>query len=176
MESQETVTSMQGISTRAIGIKYGLISTLISIVFFLALVLSGQNAFDNKWSWFGLVFSIVLVVLAHKNFKDAGNGFMSYGQGVVISFWIALISLLIGGLFTYCYVTFVDPDAMITFYEKQAQQMEEKGMPQEQIDMAITWTKTLFWPMYIFFGLFFGVLVGLIVSIFTQKKNPEPAF
>jgi hypothetical protein len=30
--------------------------------------------------------------------------------------------------------------------------------------------------MYLFGGIFFGVLVGVIVSIFTQKKNPEPAF
>jgi len=172
METQSNTS----VTTRSVGIKYGLISALISVVFFLVLVLSGQNAFDNKWNWISLIVSVALVVLAHKNFKDSGNGFMSYGQGVGIGFWMALISLVIGFVITYSYVSFIDPAAMDLFYEKQTADMAEKGMPDDQIDMAIGWTKTLFWPLYIFFGLFFGVLVGVIVSIFTQKKNPEPAF
>ncbi|MEX2233710.1 MAG: DUF4199 domain-containing protein [Cyclobacteriaceae bacterium] len=164
------------VTPRSVGIKYGLISALISVVFFLVLVLSGQNAFDNKWNWIGLIISVALVVLAHKNFKDSGNGFMSYGQGVGIAFWIALVSLVINFLITYCYVAFIDPSAMDLFYEKQSEEMAGKGMQDDQIEIAISWTKTLFWPIYIFFGLFFGVLVGVIVSIFTQKKNPQPVF
>jgi hypothetical protein len=65
---------------------------------------------------------------------------------------------------------------MDPLYEKQAAEMSRKGMADDQIEMALGWTKTLFWPMYVLGGLFFGVLVGVIVSIFTQKKNPEPAF
>ena len=89
---------------------------------------------------------------------------------------MALISLVINFIVTYLYVAFIDTGAMDIFYEKQTEEMAKKGMPDDQIDMAIGWTKTLFWPMYLFFGIFFGVLVGVIVSIFTQKKNPEPAF
>jgi ABC-type antimicrobial peptide transport system permease subunit len=101
---------------------------------------------------------------------------MSYGQGVGIGFWMALISLIVGGLFTFVYVSFIEPTAMDAFYDMQRTGMEEKGMPDEQIDTAISWTQKLFWPIYIFFGLFFGVLVAVIVSIFTQKKNPQPSF
>lgn len=158
------------------GMKYGVIATLINVVFFLVLVLTGQNAFDNTWNWIGAIISIIIVVLAHKSFKDSGTGFMTYGQGVGIAFWIALVSVVAGGLFTLLYVSVIDTGAMDLFYENQLSQMEERGMPDEQIDMAISWTKTLFWPMYFFFGIFFGVLTGVIVSIFTQKKNPTPAF
>ena len=174
METQVNPTSM--VTPRSVGIKFGLISALISVVFFLVLVISGQNAFDNKWSWIGLIISVAIVFLAHKNYKESGNGFMSYGQGVGIAFWITLVSLVINFVITYCYVTFIDPSAMDLFYDKQTEQMAANGMQDDQIDMAIGWTKTLFWPLYLFFGLFFGVLVGVIVSIFTQKKNPEPAF
>ncbi len=163
-------------TVRAVGLKYGVISAIVSIVFFLILVLSGQNAFDNTWSWIGMIFSIAILVLAHKNFKDDGDGFMSFGQGVGIGFWIALVSVLIGGLFTYVYSNIIDPATMDLFYEKQYEQMAEKGMPDEQIEMAVTWTKKLFWPMYGFFGVFFGVIVALIVTIFTQKKSPEQTF
>jgi hypothetical protein len=174
METQ--VNTTPSVTPRSIGIKWGLISALFSVVFFLVLTLSGQNAFDNSWSWISIAISVALVVLAHKNFKDSGNGYMSYGQGVGIAFWMALLSVVIGFAVTYIYVAFIDTGAMDLFYEKQAEQMAEKGMPDDQIEMALGWTKMLFWPMYLLGGLFFGVLTGVIVSIFTQKKNPEPVF
>ena len=174
METQaNTGTS---VTPRSIGMKWGLISALISIAFFLTLAMTGLNAFDNKWNWIGLLITTVLVILAHKNFKDSGNGFMSYGQGVGIAFWMTLVNVIINFAITYLYIAFVDPAAMDLFYDTQAQQMAQKGLPDDQIEMALGWTRTLFWPIYLFFGLFFGVLIGVIVSIFTQKKNPEPAF
>lgn len=173
MEENTTSTAP---TPRAIGMKYGLISGLVSIVFFLVLVLSGANAFDNKWGWVGMIFSIVILVLAHKAFKNEGDGFMSYGQGFGIGFWMGLISTLLGGLFTYVYSTIIDPATMERFYEAQRMAMEEQNMPEESMEMAISWTKNLFWPMYFFMGVFFSVLLALIVTIFTQKKSPEPGF
>jgi TRAP-type C4-dicarboxylate transport system permease small subunit len=170
-ENEANVTTV-----RSVGLKYGLISALISIVFFLVLVLSGLNAFDNKWSWINVIVSIAILYLAHKNFKDEGDGFMTYGQGVGIGFWIALVAVVVGGLFTYVYSNFIDTGAMDAFYEQQYEKMQTNGMQDEQIDVAIEWTKKLFWPMYIFFGIFFGVLIAVLVSIFTQKKAPEQRF
>ncbi|HEX5171907.1 MAG TPA: DUF4199 domain-containing protein [Cyclobacteriaceae bacterium] len=169
----ETTTNAP--TVRGVGTKFGLISAGFSIFFFLVLTLVGLNAFDNKWSWIGLIVSIVIMVFAHKQFKDQGDGFMSYGQGVGIGFWIALISLLIAGGFTFIYVNFIDQTAMDAFYDTQRMNMEDKGMPDDQIDVAISWTRKLFWLFYFFFGIFFGVLVAVIVSIFTQKKNPQQA-
>jgi hypothetical protein len=168
-------TTANAPTVRAVGVKFGLISAGISIFFFLVLVLTGMNAFDNKWNWLGLVISVIILVLAHKQFKDNGDGFMSYGQGVGIGFWIAVVSLIIAGGFTFIYVNFVEPTAMEAFYDAQRVGMEEKGMGDDQINMAISWTQKLFWPIYFVFGLFFGVLVAVIVSIFTQKKNPQQA-
>jgi hypothetical protein len=164
------------VTPRSVGIKYGLISTVIAIVFFLALVFTGQDAFDQNWGWVRVVISVVILILAHKNFKDTGDGYMSYGQGVGIAFWITLVSLVLGLLFTYGYVTFIDAGIMDTFYDTQIEKLEAQGMADAQIETAMTWTKKLFWPISIFFGLLFGVLVGVFVSIFTQKKNPEPTF
>jgi len=173
---QQVESAETPVTTRSVGIKYGLISTLVAILFFLVLVFSGQNAFENKWGWVRVIISVVFVVLAHKDFKDSGDGFMSYGQGVGIAFWISLVGTVLGTLFTYVYVTLIDPGVMDSFYIMQTEQFEAQGMPDSQIETTITWTKKLFWPMGIFVGLLFGVLVGVFVSIFTQKKNPEPTF
>jgi len=162
-------------TVRSVGLKYGAILAIVNIVFFLILALTG-HAFENQWGWLGLIFSIAVLFLAHKNFKDEGDGFMSYGQGVGIGFWISLLSVIVGGLFTYTYANIIDPATMDIFYEKQYEGMQEKGMGEEQIEMAVSWTKKLFWPLYVCFGIFFGVLVALIVTIFTQKKSPEQTF
>jgi hypothetical protein len=163
-------------TVRGVGVKYGLYAAGLGVFQFLVLVLIGANAFDNKWSWIGIIFTIALIVLAHREFKREGDGFMSYGQGVGIGFWMSLVSVLITGVFTFVYISFIEPGVMERFFDAQRIQMEDNNMPDEQIDMAITWTQNLFWPMYFFMGTFFGVLIAVIISIFTQKKNPQPAF
>ena len=65
---------------------------------------------------------------------------------------------------------------MDLFTEQQTEEMAARGMSDEQIEMGLGVARIFIWPMYVFMGLLFGVLFGLIVSIFTQKKNPQPAF
>lgn len=165
--------SNEVVTVRSVGMKFGLISAVYSIVFLVGMSLAGLNAFDNKWGWINMIVGIALFVLAHKNFKDSGDGFMSYGQGIGIAFWSTLTSIVIAGAFTYLYAEVIAPETMERFYDAQREQMEAKNMPDEQIEMATSWTKKLFWPMYVFFGMFFSILIALIVTIFTQKKNPD---
>jgi hypothetical protein len=172
----ENVNAQSSVTTRSVGVKYGLISALIGLVMFLGLAIAGANAFDQSWSWVGIVATIVLLVLAHKNYKDNGTGFMTYGQGVGIGFWMALVSVLISGVITLVYVSFIDPGAMEIMWEAQAEKMAAQGVPDEQIEMGLSIGQKMFWPMYFFMGLLGGVIVALIVSIFTQKKNPQPVF
>jgi 4-hydroxybenzoate polyprenyltransferase len=173
MENQQEVSTP---TARSVGVKWGLISALISVAFFLILVIAGTNALDNKWGWVSSVFVIVLMVLAHREFKQKGDGYMTYGQGVGIGFWMTLVSLLIGGLVTYVYANIIDPDTMQNFYEMQRIQMEEKNVPDEQIEIALEWTRKLFWVFYAIGGLVGGLIIALIVSIFTKKDNPAPPF
>lgn len=172
----EDNTNAKPITVRGVGTRFGLISAGIGVFFFLVLVLTGQNAFDNKWSWVNMVVAVVLLILAHREFKQSGDGFMSYGQGVGIGFWISLVSLVVGGLVVWLYTSFIEPEVMTRFYEAQRINFEEQGMPDNQIEMSLEWTRKLFWPIYLIFGLFFGVLLAVIVSIFTQRKNPNPVF
>jgi hypothetical protein len=58
--------------------------------------------------------------------------------------------------------------------ENQVMKMEEAGSPDNQIEMAREWTAKLFWPMYFIFGIIGSIVIALIVTIFTQKKSPEP--
>jgi hypothetical protein len=156
-----------------IGLKYGLISSGIGILIFLALALSAANPFDNTWGWVRIVISIAIIVLAHREFKASGDGYMSYAQGFKIGFVMVLVGIVIGNVFTWFYTTIIDPGVMDIFYDAQRTQMEGNNMPDEQIDVALEWTKKLFWPIAFVFGIIGGVIGVLIVTIFTQKKSPE---
>jgi apolipoprotein N-acyltransferase len=167
----------KAVTTRGVGVKYGLYSAGFGI-FFLVRALLGHNPFDQAW-WAGLislVVSVLLIVLAHREFKESGDGFMSYGQGVGIGFWMALVAVPIALLFQWVYTSFIDPEVMNQFYEAQRIQMEERGAPDSQIDLIQENTKRFFWIFGFIVAMFISVLLAVIVSIFTQKRNPQPAF
>lgn len=101
---------------------------------------------------------------------------MSFGQGVGIGFWISLIGTILGGGFVYVYISFIDPAPFDLFLEETRLNMEEQGTPEEGIEMAMTWTKNLFWPIYALAGIVGGVVLAMIVTIFTQKKTAEQTY
>ena len=76
-------------------------------------------------------------------------------------------------LFNYVYATFIDANVMTAFYEQQYEQMQQKGMADAQIEMALSWTRKLFWVFGTIGAVFFSIATALIVTIFTQKRPPE---
>lgn len=178
---QQNSTNLETVSTRSAGVRYGIIAAVIGIVYFLVLNAAGLDMQEGAWKWFGYVITIVLVVLAHKYYKDNNAGFMAYGQGVGIAFWLSLVSSVINSIFTYVYIKFIDTAFVDAIKEKQITQMQERGMSEEQIDQAMQISSMFMTPEAIFgFALVFGiigtVIIGLIVSIFTQKKAAEQAY
>jgi hypothetical protein len=180
-EQQNTSAAAMETTTRSTGIRYGVIAAVIGIAYFLILNTMGMDLTQGFWSWFRYVITIGILVLAHKYYKDNRDGFMSYGQGIGISFWMGLISAVIGSIFTYIYVKFLDESFITMMKDKQIEAMEAKGMSEQQIDQAMQFASMFMTPEAILgFGLVFGligtVICGLIVTIFTQKKAPETAF
>jgi hypothetical protein len=174
---EETTAKTEQPTAMSVGFKYGLILGLISIVLTIIFFVVGMNPFEGGWkSWLNTCLAILFVVLAHKNFKDNGDGFMSYGQGLGIAMVTFLVSMVVSGIFSYIYLQFIDPSAFEQIWEKAAADMEAKGQSQDQIDVAMSWGRKLFWVFFIVGGAFIGLLIGLVVSIFTQKKAPEQAF
>jgi len=171
----EETTETAAPSTRSIGLKYGLISAGVGIVFFLGMQLTGNSPLGGGWG-IGLTrmaIAVVILVLAHKAFKDEGDGFMTYGQGFTIGFWIILVSMAVGAIFTYIYINFIDLTAMDVMLEEQADQLREKGNSDDQITMIQGFTRKWFWAFFLIFGTIFSLVVPLIVTIFTKKENQQ---
>ena len=164
------------VSTRSVGLMYGVYAALISCVVFLLTSFLGYNPFGGGLNYIGTVASIVLMVLGHKKFKESGDGYMSFGQGFGICFWFVLISSAISLVVMYVYITFIDGNPLQLMLDENAAKMQESGQSDDQVQVAIEWTKKLFWPFAAFGAIFFGLIIGLIVTIFTQKKNPQGDF
>ena len=173
-------TTKPTISTRKVGIRYGLIMAVISIAYFLTLNISGVDMSQGIGRWGSLIFYLGAIFMAHKYFKDEGDGFMSYGQGVGIGFWIGLVSSVISSIFTSLYIKFVDTGFVQQMMDKQREAFEEAGtMSEDQIDNAMKMTSKFMTPeMMLIFGVVIGtimiLLCALVLTIFTQKKNPDP--
>jgi len=154
------------VSTRSVGLRYGLIMAVISIPYFVILRVADVDMTSGIGKWLSSIFYIGVIYLAHKYFKENGDSFMSYGQGMGITFWLSLVCSVIYSVFFYVYIKFVDSSFVQVIKDRQ-------------IDQALKITGAFMTPevMFgfgIFFGIFFILLIGLIVTIFTQKKNPEP--
>jgi hypothetical protein len=163
---------------RSTGIRYGIINGVIAIAYFIILTVADVDMSQGVGRWGTTVIAIVLLFLAHKYYKENGDGFMTYGQGIGIGFWMGLVGAAISSIFTYIYAKFIDPTFIDTIRQKAVEDMEAKGQSQEQIDTAMKFVEMFTSAEAILFmGFFFGVLImviiALIISIFTQKPHPE---
>lgn len=175
MEENSTTPDL---TTKSVGIRYGLIMGTISIVFFLLFVIVDIDTYLKIGRWVNTGMVIVILVLAHMYFKKNGDGFMNYGQGIGIAFWLGLISSVVGSIFTYLYVKFFDQSMTTAIRESAIRDMEKQGQSDEQIEMAMKFVDMFTNPeALLFIGLFFGILgtvvIALIVTLFTQKARPE---
>ena len=171
-------SSVPEVSTRSAGVRYGLILAGVAIVYFLALTFANVDTTEGIGRWGNIVFYIGAIYLAQKYFMENGDGFMSFGQGMSITFWAGLVCSAIYSAFFYVYLKFIDVSFVETIKQKQIEKMQEQGMSDEQIDQAMSIASNFMTPEVMLFfalvgGVIFIVIVGLIVTIFTQRRSPE---
>ncbi|MEO5978530.1 MAG: DUF4199 domain-containing protein [Chryseolinea sp.] len=168
----------QNFTVRAVGIRYGMIYGVIGIVYFLIFTLAELDMQSGIGRWGTSLIALVIVFLAHKFYKDNGDGYMNYGQGIGIGFWMGLVASVLSSVFTYIYVKFIDESFIQAIRDKAIEDMQAKGQSDDQIEMAMKFVNMFTTPEAILgVGLFFGILIlvviSLIISIFTQKPRPE---
>lgn len=166
------------VTTRSAGTRYGVIMAAISIVVFLVMSFASIDMSSGVGRWATLPIYLIVIYLAQKHFLDNGDGFMSYGQGMGITWWLALVSSVIYSIFFYVYIKFIDGSFVQMIMDKQREDMQNRGMSDEQIDQAMSFSAPFMSPeMMLVFGFIGGIIIimicGLIVTIFTQKKGQE---
>ncbi|MBX2914776.1 MAG: DUF4199 domain-containing protein [Cyclobacteriaceae bacterium] len=166
-------------SVMSVSLKYGAIAGIISIAISLIRIIGFQaNPMESDWkmSVLSFVIGVIIIVLAHREYKQNGDGFMSYGKGFGIGFLTTLFSFIISTIFLFVYLFVIDPAVYDEIWVKAEEQMRDQGQTEEAIEMGMKMGRIFMWVGIIFVGLIMSAIMGAIVSLFTQKSNPEPNF
>lgn len=127
----------------------------------------------------GLVYSIK----AYRN--ESLDGYISYGQSFGYSALISLFAGIIIGIYTFVFLSYVSPDIFEDLKQTAILQTEQTmfeanpNITDAELDTIIDFQLRFMTPTVMSIGsiastTIIGLLLGLIVSIFLQRKNPEP--
>ncbi|QTE23639.1 DUF4199 domain-containing protein [Polaribacter cellanae] len=168
-------------SSKSIILNYGLTLGIISVVINLIVYAMGMHL-DPHWSVAlisGILF-IVFIIFGIKKFKETNGGFMSWGQGVKVGVGVAIIAALIGVIYNYIFMNFIEPEFMNQVMEVQNQKLMDQGMTQEQIENANEMGKAFRGPgMMAAMGIIGSAIGGFVVAAIAaaiMKKSEEETY
>lgn len=163
-------------------VNYGIIAGILSVAFSLIQWLLGLM----EVQWLGVIpFLIVgfIIFIGAKNWRDRFNGgWMSYGEAFKTGFFIILISSIIGILYQYVFLNFIDPGFLAAQLANAEEAILESNPNISDADldrameMTATFTSTtMITVMGLVMSLLFGTILSAIVAIFVKKEDPSQA-
>lgn len=162
-------------------VKYGLISGAIGVLFNLVMYITGLNRTPSIQiiQWLTVIIPIVFMYLAIKTYREEiGNGWISFGKAFNQAFTVGLVGGLIGSVYHFLYLKFIDPTYGDYLVQVQLEKMSEQRMSDEMIDQGMKQMEPFMTPpvqfgFAIFFSLFIAAVLGLIMAAIMKKPNPE---
>ncbi len=156
----------------------GLIMGLIGIVYSL-LMYFFDLTLNRLQGWIFIALQIFILYFLLKSYRDNyKHGLISYGEALGAGMIIFLYYAIIAAIFTYILYTLIDPnliDKQLAFTEEQ---LLQRGLPQDQIDMSMRVQKKIMIPevlapLSILGSMFQGLIMSLIIAAFVRKEgNP----
>jgi hypothetical protein len=152
---------------------YGLASAAIYFIFYFA----GADMQAKSPQFISYILLIMFLVMGMKSYRDQElGGYITYGRSLGTGILIGMFGGIITGFCTVLMFTMIDPGLAEKIVEKAQEQMIEKGtMSEDQIEMAMGWTRKMMSPIFLFIfsilgSAFMSFLFSLIISIFTRKE------
>lgn len=167
-------------STGKIALSYGIVLGLISVTLAVILYIT-NNLLDQNWitSLIGFLILIGVIIYALKTFKKANGGFMSLSEALKVGVGVAVIGGLIGALYNYIFMTFIEPDFINQIAEVQRTAILERSpnMTDDQLEQSMVMVKRFSQPwissaIQLIAGLFFGFIISLIAGLVMKRENP----
>jgi Protein of unknown function (DUF4199) len=170
MENQTTTTRT--------ALKWGVIIGIINILYSTAIMATGQ--IGNQSLGYAVYLIIgVGIYLALNDFKKENSGFMTFGQGLGLGTMMSAILGLISSFYSFAYMKFIDSSIPDQILKNAEREMEKKGLPDDQIEQAMQYSKMFMSPGVMFVaGVFFTVLLGFVLSLIIAAimKKDKPVF
>lgn len=160
-----------------IATKWALIYLLTAIV--LTYIIQYLSPDPNSpLKYLGYVPFIAFLLLAQKEYKDQLGGYLTFSEGFSSGFRYAVFASLLIAVFTFIYLTFLNPGMMDKAAEQARAQMEAKGgMSSDDIDKAVSLTKKIGPAVGSFFIAIIDTIVGIIIAligaaVFKKERSP----
>jgi hypothetical protein len=164
-----------------VAIKWALINLITGIVLTYAFQYLVPDP-NSPIKYLGLIPFIAFLLLAQKEYKEQLGGYLTFGEGFSIGFRFAIFTGLMVGVFTLLYLLVLSPDAMEKIIQQTKDQLEAKGTPSDQVDKAVSITRSLGPYLGAAGALIFDIIIGAIVAligaaIFKKERSafdPDP--
>mgnify|MGYP001601583768 FL=1 len=171
----------QKASIKTIALNYGGIWGVLTIA--LSVIAYVTDNYLERPMWLtisGSAIMLGIIVYGLKAFKLENEGFLSVSESLKTGLAISLIAAIIGTIYNYVFMTFIEPDFVSQSIEIAREQMlsQNPDMTQEQMDMAMGITEKMMTPMImsamgIIFTLFLGFITSLIAGLVMKVNRPE---
>lgn len=158
------------------GLTYGAMLGLLMIIYTILLYVMNQS-FNKALGYVTFLFIIVMVFYGAKSYRDNYlNGYISYGKALGISMIIVLVAAIINAVYFYIHITIVDGEYLNKLIVTAEEELLNKGMSDDQIEMAIAMQRKMMRPALMsILGIlsigFWGFIFSLITSIFVKKEG-----
>lgn len=135
--------------------------------------------YQSPLAWLGYVFLASAMAWGQVQWRNkVKGGAMGYGHAFGYGMLFSITYVVLSAIWMFVFLTFIAPDYMEKALSISEQQMIDKNLPQEQIDMAMRITRQFMTPGFMIAMVFIGggimsTIISLIVSAFT-KKDPDP--
>ena len=176
MENQTT-------STKQIALTYGLILGFLSIAFAVVMYALGKHLEGGTLNTVvSLLLNIGFIVFSLRAFKTANGGMLSLSEALKTGIAVALIGAILSFIYTYIFMSFIEPNFMDQVLELQQTKMLEKNpnISDEQLEAMASMSKKFSSPTIILaIGLVWSLFLGFIVSLIAgliMKKAPEQTY
>jgi len=158
--------------------------TAALIISLIMIVLDLVGGFANiKFStWFKWIPTLVLciaIIIVCINYANQKNNLVTFGNVFGHGFKTSAIIACVMVVYTLLSVYLIFPETKDKVLEEARRQMESKGaLSEDQIDQALSITKTMFLPITLLSAVFGTLIVGVIASLlggaFAKKKPASP--
>jgi Protein of unknown function (DUF4199) len=160
-----------------IATKYGLIQGVFSFALNVVTSLAGI-----KPTWIATALNvavlIVLMILAHREFKRTHGGIMMYPEGLGSGTLLSIVGAVVTAVLMYVYLKYINPGSLATLLQAQQAALEERGITGAQARQAMSMVSAIMTPVGIsvitlIVEVILGFIVALILSIFTHKSTHQ---
>lgn len=156
-------------------LRYGLIAALLAALFSMVAYFAGQQ-YNRSLQWVAMVIPIALVFVCLNNYKRDNARSLSMGQGFGLGMLFFLVYALITSAYTLLYMGVINPDYLAGMKEMTIQQLEDRGMSDEEIDTAMRFSAMFMKPgSIVLMGLLMNFILGAIISAITAAIVKTPS-